>query len=310
MASEPPVDLEFTPKKVLSWENGFLVIGVDGELQKLSSDYSLIDTFVKPFPMSIRNAAIIGGKLIATWLDSELLLARMAAIDLNEKLVQGIERSELRVRRTIDKALHPAASTWSHVLDAEPLALDSNNKSFTFVLWKKGIYHMTHDAHEIWRQKEPQWRQLSKLPRAQETVKAIVKEDVVEIWSRGMGLNRYDIESGDLLSSDVINGEGFILDVYNDGNKYLLQLNDNEVVMLEGNNIILRARLSGPVSDAYWSEKEQGWYISGWREIVLLTVNNFEKITLDEIPVFYDDVRKLALFNDAKWRQVSFGEEE
>ncbi len=169
---------------------------------------------------------------------------------------------------------------------------------------------MTHDAHEIWRQKEPQWRQLSKLPRAQETVKAIVKEDVVEIWSRGMGLNRYDIESGDLLSSDVINGEGFILDVYNDGNKYLLQLNDNEVVMLEGNNIILRARLSGPVSDAYWSEKEQGWYISGWREIVLLTVNNFEKITLDEIPVFYDDARKLALFNDAKWRQVSFGEEE
>ncbi len=310
MASKPPVDLEFTPKKVLSWENGFLVIGVDGELQKLSSDYSLIDTFVKPFPMSIRNAAIIGGKLIATWLDSELLLARMAAIDLNEKLVQGIERSELRVRRTIDKALHPADSTWSHVLDAEPLALDSNNKSFTFVLWKKGIYHMTHDAHEIWRQKEPQWRQLSKLPRAQETVKAIVKEDVVEIWSRGMGLNRYDIESGDLLSSDVINGEGFILDVYNDGNKYLLQLNDNEVVMLEGNNIILRARLSGPVSDAYWSEKEQGWYISGWREIVLLTVNNFEKITLDEIPVFYDDARKLALFNDAKWRQVSFGEEE
>jgi len=310
MASEPPADLEFTPKKVLSWENGFLVIGVDGELQKLSSDYSLIDTFVKPFPMSIRNAAIIGGKLIATWLDSELLLARMAAIDLNEKLVQGIERSELRVRRTIDKALHPAASTWSHVLDAEPLALDSNNKSFTFVLWKKGIYHMTHDAHEIWRQKEPQWRQLSKLPRSQETVKAIVKEDVVEIWSRGMGLNRYDIESGDLLSSDVIDGEGFILDVYNDGNKYLLQLNDNEVVMLEGNNIILRARLSGPVSDAYWSEKEQGWYISGWREIVLLTVNNFEKITLDEIPVFYDDIRKLALFNDAKWRQVSFGEEE
>jgi hypothetical protein len=169
---------------------------------------------------------------------------------------------------------------------------------------------MTHDAHEIWRQKEPQWRQLSKLPRAQETVKAIVKEDVVEIWSRGMGLNRYDIESGDLLSSEIINGEGFILDVYNDGNKYLLQLNDNEVVILEGKNIILRARLSGPISDAYWSEKEQGWYISGWREIVLLTVNNFEKITLDEIPVFYDDIKKLALFNDAKWRKVSFGEEE
>tara|TARA_B100000459_G_C8581159_1_gene203353 strand:- start:91 stop:1023 length:933 start_codon:yes stop_codon:yes gene_type:complete len=310
MASEPPVDLAFTPKKVLSWENGFIVIGVDGELQKLSSDYSPIDTFVKPFPMSIRNAVIIGGKLIATWLDSELLLARMAAIDLNEKLVQGIERSELRVRRTIDKALHPAASSWSHVLDAEPLALNSNTNSFAFVLWKKGIYHMTQDAHEIWRRKEPQWRQLSKLPRAQETVKAIVKEDVVEIWSRGMGLNRYDIQSGDLISSDVIDCEGFILDVYNDGDKYLLQLNDNEVAMLEGNNIILRARLSGPVSDAYWSENEQGWYISGWREIILLTVNNFEKITLDEIPVFYDNVRKLALFNDAKWRKVSFGEEE
>jgi len=310
MASEHPEDLGFTPKKVLQWKNGYLVIGVDGELQKLSNDYSQIDNFVKPFPMSIKNATIIGEKLIATWLDSELLLARMAAINLNDKLVQGVDRSELRVRRTIDKALHPAASSWSHVLDAEPLALNSNKRSFTFVLWKKGIYNMTHEAHEIWRRKEPQWKQLSKLPRAQETVNVIVKDDVIEIWSRGMGLNIYDLENGDLISSDVINSDGFLLDVFNDGEKYLLQLNDNHVAMLEDKKIILHARLSGPVSDARWCDKKQGWYICGWREIVFLSTENYVKVTLNEIPIYYDEIRNLALFNDSKWRHVSLGEEE
>ena len=310
MASEHPVQLGFTPKKILAWKNGYLAIGVDGELQKLTHDYAPIDTFVKPFPMSIRNAAIIGEKLIATWLDPELLLARMAAINLNETLVQGVERSELRVRRTIDKALHPAGSTWSHVLDAEPLALDSDERSFTFVLWKKGIYNMSVDAHEKWRCKEPQWRQLSKLPKAEETVDVIVKQDSVEIWSRGLGVNRYNLESGDLESSDVINSDGFLLNVFNFGEKYLLQLNDNEVAMLDGKNITLRARLSGPISDAYWCEKKQGWYISGWREIVFLAQNDFSKTTLDELPIYYDDARNLALFNDSQWRHVSLGEEE
>ena len=310
MASGLPDDLGFTPQKVLSWANGYLVIGVDGELQKLSTEYEAIDSFVKPFPMSIGNATIIDEKLIATWLDSELLLARMAAIDLNYKLVQGVDRSELRVRRTIDKALHPAASSWSHVLDAEPLALDSNTTMFAFVLWKKGIYNMTHDAHEIWRSKEPQWKQLSKLPRAQETVKLIVKEDMLEIWSRGMGVNQYDLETGEILSSEVVDSEGFLLDVFNSGERYLLQMNDNEVVILEGRNIVLRARLSGPISDAFWSEKKQGWFLTGWREIVFLSINRFSKITLDELPIYYDNIRKIALFNDSKWRNIELDEEE
>ncbi len=310
MASELPEDLGFTPQKILSWSNGYLVIGVDGELQKLTTNYEPIDKFVKPFPMSIGNATIIGETLIATWLDSELLLARMAAIDLSSKLVQGVERSELRVRRTIDKALHPASSIWSHVLDAEPLALDSNNNSFAFVLWKKGIYNMTHDAHEKWRRKEPHWNQLSKLPRAQETVKLIVKEKILEIWSKGMGVNEYDLETGDILSSEVIDNEGFLLNVFNSGEKYLLQLNDNEVAMLEGKNIILRAKLSGPVSDAFWCDNKKGWYLSGWREIIFLSVSHFTKITLDEIPVYYDNIRKVALFNDSKWRNIILDEEE
>lgn len=310
MASELPASLDFTPKQIIEWNEGFIAIGIDGELQKLDSNYVQINKPINPFPTPIRNSTIIESKMIVTWIDSELMLARMASFDLTQDFIQGVERSELRVRRTLDRAIHPAGNIWSHVLDAEPLAIDSRNSSFTFVLWRKGIYNMTKDAHEKWRSEEPSWNKLSKYPRAEETVNVIMNDDFVEIWSRGGGVNRYDHENGNLIEQKIIEIDGFLLNVYNHSKNYLLQLNDGYIALFDGENILLKAKLSGPISDAYWSENRQGWYISGWREIIFLSKNEYQRKELVELPVYYDHRRKIALCNDSNWYHVQINDEE
>lgn len=310
MASELPASLDFTPKQIIEWNEGFIAIGIDGELQKLDSNYVQINKPINPFPTPIRNSTIIESKMIVTWIDSELMLARMASFDLTQDFIQGVERSELRVRRTLDRAIHPAGNIWSHVLDAEPLAIDSRNSSFTFVLWRKGIYNMTKDAHEKWRSEEPSWNKLSKYPRAEETVNVIMNDDFVEIWSRGGGVNRYDHENGNLIEQKIIEIDGFLLNVYNHSKNYLLQLNDGYIALFDGENILLKAKLSGPISDAYWSENRQGWYISGWREIIFVSKNEYQRKELVELPVYYDHRRKIALCNDSNWYHVQINDEE
>ena len=310
MASELPASLDFTPKQIIEWNEGFIAIGIDGELQKLDSNYVQINKPINPFPTPIRNSTIIESKMIVTWIDSELMLARMASFDLTQDFIQGVERSELRVRRTLDRAIHPAGNIWSHVLDAEPLAIDSRNSSFTFVLWRKGIYNMTKDAHEKWRSEEPSWNKLSKYPRAEETVNVIMNDDFVEIWSRGGGVNRYDHENGNLIEQKIIEIDGFLLNVYHHSKNYLLQLNDGYIALFDGENILLKAKLSGPISDAYWSENRQGWYISGWRELIFLSKNEYQRKELVELHVYYDHRRKIALCNDSNWYHVQINDEE
>lgn len=310
MARELPVSLEFTPKEIIPWNEGYIAIGVDGELQKLDLDYIPLSKATMPFPTPIRNATVVGTKMVATWIDSELMLARMSAFDLTQDFVQGVERSDLRVQRSIGRAIHPASNIWSHVLDAEPLALDSKESSFTFVLWRKGIYNMTMDAYENWRSEEPSWNKISKYPRSQETINVIMTEKFVEIWSRGGGINRYDYDTGALVESSILEIDGFILKVFHNNGSYLLQLNDGYVALYDGEIIQLRAKLSGPITNAIWSESSKGWFISGWREIIFLSNNLHQRKELLEIPVYYDYNKKIALCNDSNWYKVQLNDEE
>ena len=94
MAWGIPEDLGFTPKQILRYNDGYIAIGVDGDLQKISSDGKLVGLPIKPFPTQIRDAVIIDDTLIATWLDQELLLARMAALDLKNDFSEGVNRGD------------------------------------------------------------------------------------------------------------------------------------------------------------------------------------------------------------------------
>ena len=232
MAWGIPDKLEFTPKQVLRYYDGHIVIGVDGELQKIDLDGNLVSQAKKPFPTPIKSAAIIDNMLIATWLDQELLLARMAAIDLNNEFHQGVNRGDLRVRKTIDKSIHPQGNTWSHVLDAEPLSLTANSNSFTFVLWRKGIYNLSVDAIENWRAPEPSWKKLAKIPRAMETVGTTCDEQYFEVWSKGGGIIRFDNQSGKTIESKIIPLDGYLEGVFKHDEHYLLQLNNSIIACL------------------------------------------------------------------------------
>ena len=116
-------------------------------------------------------------------MDHELLLARMASFDLSKPFANGPDRGDLRVRTSIDAALHPAQTIWSHVLDAEPLALCSTDEQFVFILWKKGIYAMGKGTGEDWRKPEPSWPELEKLPHADAVVSASIQ---------GIGIRNYN----------------------------------------------------------------------------------------------------------------------
>ena len=93
--------------------------------------------------MSIQHAIIVGQHLIATWIDRELLVARMGCLPIDQPFKNGVERGDLRAVRLLEHAVMPEGTTWAHVLDAEPLALTTMEDGFVFVLWNRGIYGLT-----------------------------------------------------------------------------------------------------------------------------------------------------------------------
>ncbi len=310
MAWGIPDNLEFTPKEVLRYFDGHIVVGVDGELQKIDHDGNLVGQPKKPFPTPIKSAVIIDNMLVATWLDQELLLARMAAIDLNNDFQQGVNRGDLRVRKTVDKSIHPQGNTWSHVLDAEPLSLTANSNSFTFVLWRKGIYNLSVDAIENWRSPEPSWKKLAKIPRAMETVGTTCDEQYFESWSKGGGIIRFDIQSGKTIESKIIPIDGYLEAVFKHGEHYLLQLNNSTIAIYEAGEIKLTAKLSGPINYAEWSEDDQGWHIAGWRELAFISAKTMSRTQLSEIAVYIDSNSGIYLCNDGTWDIIDAQEEE
>ena len=303
--------LEFTPKCVLPYQEGYVAVGVDGELQKLDKNYTPLLKYVKPFPTPIRDATISQNILIATWLDPELLLARIAAIDLTNDLQQGVNRGDLRIKRTIGNAIHPQGNLWSHVLDAEPLALTSNEQSFTFILWKKGIYNLSIDEIENWRAPPAKWEQLEKLPRANEPVALIdCMDGSVEVWSKGGGVKKIDVGSGNVINQTIVDLDGFVERVFKHEDDYLIMLNDSRLIMMRKGNILVSAKVSGPISDARFYSKNKKWYVAGWRELILISETSHVRIGIDEIAVYIDPKRSLYLCNDSKWNTFPNDEEE
>ena len=96
----------------------------------------------------ITNAVVCGDSLIATWVDHELRLARMAKISLDDEMKNGISKAQLRLNRNTAMV---EGATWCHILDAEPLALTSQDDKIFFALWSKGMYCIDSDSNEIWR---------------------------------------------------------------------------------------------------------------------------------------------------------------
>ena len=103
--------LPFHPAQIWQWAEGYIAVGIDGEFLKLDSKLQKIGEVRKPFPCPLQSTALLGKELIVTWVDHELMLARMASFELDKGFEDGSDRGELRTRTSIDSAIHPSTST-------------------------------------------------------------------------------------------------------------------------------------------------------------------------------------------------------
>ena len=300
--------LPFHPSQIWRWDEGYIAVGIDGEFLALDLQLKKTSEVTKPFPCSVQSSTLLGKNLIVTWVDHELMLARMASFALDKGFENGPERGELRTRTTIDAALHPAGSVWSHVLDAEPLVLCSNDEQFVFILWQKGIYAMGTDAGEHWRIQEPTWDRMKHLPHAEVVISASVKGTLLHVWSRGAGHNTYLRENGELVNSEVVEYDGILNSVYSHDENHLLCYESGDVIWHRAETPQKQFKLKGPVQHAVWSEQHEAWHIAGWREEVLVSDTNMQRHIFDDIPVQlveYND-STLVLMNSGEFISSSF----
>ena len=277
--------IPFHPAQVLQWRNGFVAIGVDGEFLSLNPKLEPIGEVKKPFPSPVRHAVTVNDRLIVSWIEHELLVGRLSALELGTEFQNGPERAEIRLSNTIRNAPHPAGAVWSHTLDSEPLAMSGSNDLFSLILWKKGVYAITNDDDELWRMPEPNWSNLDHLPRAGDVVGSSINDGILSVWSRGGGYILYNTNDGNIIKTGVVEYEGILDQVFSDKNSHLLCYIDGTVIWYDNGDIVKQADLSGPVQHAEWTSHLEGWCISGWREECLLTMTQCQRTRLSEIPV-------------------------
>ena len=303
MAIATPQQLPFTPSRILQLDDGYLVIGYDGQLLLLDSNLVYTEKPVSPFPIAIGQSCIVGNNLIATWLDSELMLARMASIDLDDKFVEGPSRSDLRIQKSLATALHPAGNSWSRVLDSQPLALATDGQRIVLVLWQKGIYCLNADSSEIWRSPPPVWSEVSNMPRSDETVSMTFHGSELHIWCAAGGRLVLDADDGTILRSEKVELDTVIENVYRDSEHELVCGNNGEAFHLSDSILRLQTDITGPIQNAIWDSESNAWRISGWRKEVLLkdqpTVNQFDEIPMCCLNI---DGQWWNLFNDGSWK--------
>ena len=277
--------IPFHPARVLNWEKGFVVIGVDGEFLSLDSELNPVGDVKRPFPSPIRHAVIVDDRLVVSWIEHELLVGRLSAFELGKQFEDGPERAEIRLSNSLLDAPHPAGVMWSHALNSEPLAMSGNNELFCLILWKKGVYGFTNQDTELWRMPEPTWSNMKHLPRAEDVVDCSIDGELLSVWSRGGGYTLYSTLNGEIVKSDIVDYEGIVDSVFSHKENYLLCYEDGNVIWYRDEGIVKQTILKGVVQHAEWNSNSDGWAISGWREECLLTESDFQRVQLSEIPV-------------------------
>jgi hypothetical protein len=287
--------LKFPPQKLIEvGGNRLLAIGVNGELQIFNEKFESESDYKSPFPSPIVLSTVFENILYACWIDLELLIARMAAINLNSDLLDGPSRSELRIDLTNNAESQVKGAIWSHILDAEPLGLVAGSEYVAFSTWKRGVYCITHNSEELWRIPEIKW--LKKL----ENVNVIASMEIIDegllIWSKGAEWVLLDEKSGELLDRGEIEFDYVLEKVFSSEKGRLLCSSEGFVLWLDN----LKSKNTktivekGPVHDAKWDSELQCWRICLWRKDILWSETGIEKHEKRDIG--------MAVFkNNEKW---------
>jgi len=303
-----PPSIPFLPDNVLHHDGGCVITGMEGELLWLDRTMQPLAEPTVPLPMRVHHATVSNNAFHAMWLDRELLLAFMASLPLGSSL-NGTNRADLRTSMNTPVTHHPAGNIWSHMLDAEPMALASSGELLVFELYRRGLYCITTQAEERWRMASPTWQYSKRRPRNEETIALHIADDQVFITSKGGHVQRRSLETGQLKEEYVLNGvEGPLEHHFRHGAHELATTSTGEVVWLQNGSVSQHVQLSGPVQHAAWDERLQGWRIAGWREEACLRPGFCERKETREIPVHIhpEDSGALLLFNDGSWANSGF----
>ena len=285
--------------------NNILVIGVDGQLAWVDANTLEQKSLTKsPFPARIIISSASGSQLISCWLNRDLLISRMASIDLNNDFQGGLSQHELRnIANTSGIEPQVKGATWSHTLDAECLAIESNENGIIFALWNRGIYRVNLDSSEVWRKPPLNWTKLGSIEEAKIPAQITVIGDEIHIWSRAGEKAVLEWDTGELKDFKTAEFDISVDKIFYGGKSnnsrrhWLLISNDRTAHWLtetEDETSRVSAEIRGPVNDAKFDIQTESWRMAGWREDILW---NKAKIT-------YEDTLELgiALYNlSGKW---------
>jgi len=249
--------MQSAPWKIFHHDGREILIDVDGGI-------TIDGHTANPFPCEITHASICDEGLIATWVDHELRLARMALLSLSDKLQDGVSKGQLRLSRNTAMV---ANSTWCHIVDAEPLALTAKDDKIIFALWSRGLYCIDSMDQEIWRL--PLFQEGEKAPPRSNDVTAIsIVGDYIIVWTRGGAYRKIALDSGEVLSEDNLEVECDLEDVFNHGDKFLLSSKDGWTWEFENGQITVARKLRGTIQDAVFDGDD--WRIISWRDDLML----------------------------------------
>tara|TARA_Y100000588_G_C14219350_1_gene910349 strand:+ start:853 stop:1836 length:984 start_codon:yes stop_codon:yes gene_type:complete len=263
-------DAPAPPRFLLTNTERAVLIDTEGGVCLLHPErFKAIDPISHPFPGVITNAVLMDNNLlISTWVEREISLARLAALDLNEPLQDGIALPDLRVAYENDKINHHhvAGSVWSHILDAEPLALCKFENDLIFCTHHRGLYRVTSNSDEVWRRKPLEWDSLVQLPDGEVLVELVTKGDSVWAFSLGGGWAEIDASDGSVRRKGVIKFQSKINRVWvGDSDEWLFGLSHNRMARWVPNHDEIQVEnTQGPIQDAIWVDGS--WLITGWRE--------------------------------------------
>jgi hypothetical protein len=304
----------FPPKQLLVSDNNLILIGIEGEIAKLDPNtLELIGDVARPYPTTIEHATIADGKLIASWVEHELLFAKIAALPIDEPFKDGAEKSDLRTIQNTDGIMPEiAGSVWCHVADGEPLGICSNEELICFSNYMRGVYCIDSESNEKWRRPEIKWPN-EKLVPGGSVIHSIQTGQHPEnnemkciwIWSIAGGWAALNWSDGEIIAQGMIEHQG-VLDIVRPGinGQWLIGLLGGNIVLWSGPNNNEKVISGGPVCDSI--NDLEGWKILGWRKDITIKEENTSEIQRRELAsTFYEHPIDglLVLNNIGEWGQ-------
>ena len=266
-------DTPSPPRFLLRNQDHVVLIDTEGGLCFLHPErYNAVDPIRFPFPGVITNAVLLGPHLlVSTWVEREISLARLAALDLREPLRDGVELPDLRLAMELGQIDHHQVegAIWSHVLDAEPLALCVHDDDLIFCTHHRGIYRINADSDEIWRRKPLDWESLDEFPDGDVLVSLISKDDSIWAFSLAGGWAEIDASDGSVSRRGVLQFKSSVHNVWaGPENEWLFSLSNNRMAWWIPDDEQLHMEVAGgPIQDALYGDA--GWFITGWREDIV-----------------------------------------